>query len=229
MGMPNALAQSLWQAHTHFTHRRPLGLGSNAFRRGRGRRSPRGCCHRFGHIHSGAVWPGQSSDNTLSQTVLDLLVLDCVSCVNQRGIRREERGAGTQKVCVSKMARSDFPNGKFRFLPRWSLWSGKGGGGWHKALVSGCLPLAAPIGLSPLLILTLCGSERVLVVSAEPPDDLTRGGGGAPPTVVSRPNASLGRTALCISDAARSSTNWLPTESSSTHKKEWHCAVLYPV
>ena len=35
------------------------------------------------------------------------------------------------------------------------------------------LPLAAPIGLSPLLILTLCGPERVLVVSTEPPDDLS--------------------------------------------------------
>ena len=48
-----------------------------------------------------------------------------------------------------------------------------GGGGWHKASVSDCLPLAAPIGLSPLLILTLCGPERVLVVSTEPPDDLS--------------------------------------------------------
>ena len=48
-----------------------------------------------------------------------------------------------------------------------------GGGGWHKALASDCLPLAAPIGLSPLLILTLCGPERVLVVSTEPPDDLS--------------------------------------------------------
>ena len=48
-----------------------------------------------------------------------------------------------------------------------------GGGGWHKASVSDGLPLAAPIGLSPLLILTLCGSERVLVVSTEPPDDLS--------------------------------------------------------
>ena len=47
------------------------------------------------------------------------------------------------------------------------------GGGWHKASVSDCLPLAAPIGLSPLLILTLCGPERVLVVSTEPPDDLS--------------------------------------------------------
>ena len=41
--------------------------------------------------------------------------------------------------------------------------------GWHKASVFGCLPLAAPIGLSPLLILTLCGPQRVLVVSTEPP------------------------------------------------------------
>ena len=48
-----------------------------------------------------------------------------------------------------------------------------GGGGWHKASVSDCLPLAAPIGLSPLLTLTLCGSKRVLVVSTEPLDDLS--------------------------------------------------------
>ena len=48
-----------------------------------------------------------------------------------------------------------------------------GGGGWHKALVLHCLPLAEPIGLSPLLILTLCGSERVLVVSTKPLDDLS--------------------------------------------------------
>ena len=39
--------------------------------------------------------------------------------------------------------------------------------------VSLCLPLAAPIGLSPLHSPTLCGSERVLVVSTEPPDDLS--------------------------------------------------------
>ena len=55
----------------------------------------------------------------------------------------------------------------------------RGGGGWHKASVFGCLPLAAHIGLSPLPILTLCGSECVLVVSTEPLDDLSEGGGGA--------------------------------------------------
>ena len=40
------------------------------------------------------------------------------------------------------------------------LWGeGVGAGGvWHKAWASGCWPLAAPIGLSPLLILTLCGA-----------------------------------------------------------------------
>ena len=48
-----------------------------------------------------------------------------------------------------------------------------GRGAWHKASVLGCLPLAAPIGLSPLLILTLCGSERILVMSTEPLDDLS--------------------------------------------------------
>ena len=36
-----------------------------------------------------------------------------------------------------------------------------------------CLPLAALIGLSLLHIPTLCGSERVLVVSMEPLDDLS--------------------------------------------------------
>ena len=51
------------------------------------------------------------------------------------------------------------------------------GGGvvWHKASVSDCLPLAAPIGLSPLLSLTLRGPERVLVVSGG------GGGGGTHP------------------------------------------------
>ena len=48
-----------------------------------------------------------------------------------------------------------------------------GGGVGTRPRVSGCLPLAVPIGLSPLHILTLCGSERVLVVSTEPPDDLS--------------------------------------------------------
>ena len=47
------------------------------------------------------------------------------------------------------------------------------GGVWHEAMVLVCLPLAAPIGLSPLYILTLCGSERGLVASTESLDDLS--------------------------------------------------------
>ena len=80
----------------------------------------------------------------------------------------------------------------------WRTALGGGGGGWHKASVSICLPLAAPIGLSPPHILTLCGPERVSVVPTEPPDDLSclttpgvgcprRGGGGGggdpPPSI----------------------------------------------
>ena len=46
----------------------------------------------------------------------------------------------------------------------------EGRGRGHEAMV---LVLAAPIGLSPVHILTLCGSKRVLVVSTEPPNDLS--------------------------------------------------------
>ena len=60
------------------------------------------------------------------------------------------------------------------------------GGVWHKASGLNCLPLAAPIGLSPLLILTLCGPERVLVVSTEPLDDCLTPGSAVPETGVAR-------------------------------------------
>ena len=39
-------------------------------------------------------------------------------------VERGGEGSGTQKFCVSKMAQSDFPDGKFHIFPRWSLWSG---------------------------------------------------------------------------------------------------------
>ena len=50
-----------------------------------------------------------------------------------------------------------------------SVWRRGGGGVGTRPR----LPLVAPIGLSPLLILTPCGSKRVLVVSTEPLDDLS--------------------------------------------------------
>ena len=66
------------------------------------------------------------------------------------------------KIAVGRNQENDGSAG----VPRWDKpVRGAGGGGWHKASVFGCLPLGAPIGLSPLLILTLCGPERVLVVS----------------------------------------------------------------
>ena len=64
----------------------------------------------------------------------------------------------------------------------------EGGGGWHKASVFGCLPVAAPMGLAPLLILTLCGSERVLVVSTEPLDNLS---------CVTTPGSAVPETGCC--------------------------------
>ena len=74
-----------------------------------------------------------------------------------------------------------------------------GGGGWHRAMGLVSLPLAAPIGLSPLHVLTLCGPKRVLVVSTEPPDDLscltTPGVGGA--------GGYLGRWRADFQDAAQ--------------------------
>ena len=68
---------------------------------------------------------------------------------------------------------TQLPNAPVSQATSHSSKGGVEGGVWHKASVSDCLPLAAPIGLSPPLILTLCGSERVLVVSTEPPDDLS--------------------------------------------------------
>ena len=52
------------------------------------------------------------------------------------------------------------------------LVGGGGGAGTRPRYPIVCL-WRRPIGLSPPLILTLCGSERVLVVSTEPPDDLS--------------------------------------------------------
>ena len=59
------------------------------------------------------------------------------------------------------------------FLRTGMFTRGGGGGGGHQAMVFVGLPLAASIGLSTWHILTLCGSERVLVVSTVPLDGLS--------------------------------------------------------
>ena len=43
----------------------------------------------------------------------------------------------------------------------------------HSVGLFAVVVFAAPIGLSPLHIPALCGSELVVVVSTEPPDDLS--------------------------------------------------------
>ena len=63
-------------------------------------------------------------------------------------------------------------------------------------MVCSGVPLAVPIGLSPLLILTLCGSERVLVVS-------TGGGGGMDKTEFIRRQSP---TASCSFQLIRGAT-----------------------
>ena len=72
-------------------------------------------------------------------------------------MRREER------VIVQGPVKEQQPDGM----------SHRGSRGGGDAMVLVCLPLAAPIGLSPLYFPTLCGSERVVVVSTEPLDDLS--------------------------------------------------------
>ena len=44
------------------------------------------------------------------------------------GVLEGERGPGIQKIVYPKPAQPDFPDCKFRFFPRWSLWSVGGGG-----------------------------------------------------------------------------------------------------
>ena len=104
----------------------------------------------------------------------------CSACGRQRGLVRRRYCHTLQTQCTRALAVCSLaagqPSGRCVVMAapdaHFVVVVG-GGGGWHKASVSDCLPLAATIGLSPLLILTLCGSERVLVVSTEPPDDLS--------------------------------------------------------
>ena len=98
-----------------------------------------------------------------------------------------------------------------------------GGGGWHKASALGCLPLAAPIGLSPLLIPTLCGPERV--VSTEPPDNLFDYSGGRP----SRRRAVARAVEQMHPDAHPESMRSLPTPALTCARWRvgWHVALVY--
>ena len=157
-------------------------------------------------------WAGSCRGSTISALEQGV---SAKPCHRQRGALCKAVDTGTGPL------RSDGRGGEPQRAPEHfdppgracAAWGGGGGGGWHKASVSICLPLAAPIGLSPLLILTLCGPERVLVVSTEPPDDLSclttpgvgRPGDGAVARAVDRvhPDAhpkSMGRFADSSTD-----------------------------
>ena len=74
-----------------------------------------------------------------------------------------------------------------------------------------CLPLAAPIGLSPVDILTLCGSERVLVVPTEPLDDSSYSGvgsGSAVPGLLPVPLTRCIQSMLGLPTPALSCARW---------------------
>ena len=97
-------------------------------------------------------------------TQLSHYLWPCLSAVRHTDATNDTTGAaceGWAHHCLTQCAWGEGKGGEGR------------GGGLLKASVSECLPLAAPIGLSPLLILTLCGPERVLVVSTEPLDDFS--------------------------------------------------------
>ena len=76
--------------------------------------------------------------------------------VRKRARSWGRKGVWDPKVCVPEMARQDFPNGKFRFFPRWLLWSG-GGGGWSMGgtppppMVYGHSHTFLPMGSQPCL------------------------------------------------------------------------------
>ena len=77
-------------------------------------------------------------------------------------------------LCRGAMQSGQINAGQISWGLRRGLLRGRaGGGGWHKGLVENCFPLAAPTGFSPLNIPSLCGSERCLVLSTEPLDDLS--------------------------------------------------------
>ena len=78
-----------------------------------------------------------------------------------------------QQLCTTNWRNPTTPTNRQNKLAKSAEFGRQFGGVWQEAIVLVCLLMAAPIGLSPLHILTRCGSKRVLVVSTEPLDDLS--------------------------------------------------------
>ena len=127
--------------------------------------SSRAPCH-LPPQHCAWVWYVHPSERTLSECFGRGAVLQRIDMMFSGNKRRPECWGPKEIPGLCGFgARAEGSEGGSR--REW------GGGVWHNASVSDCLPLAAHIGLSPLLILTLCGPEHVLVVSTEPLDDLS--------------------------------------------------------
>ena len=117
----------------------------------------------------------------------------------------EKRGGGgawVPNVCASKMARPEFPDCKFRSLPRWSLWSGGvqgdtpphllrctailippggGGGGPIKAGGAGC-PAIREVGVGGCRGSGVGGWDRLGPRPKQVFEERSGGGGGGPGT-----------------------------------------------
>ena len=155
------------------THKRPCAQdGHNtatATRARRGERPVRGE-HRRGPLSAAAV-PSRYCGALELDHALHFFVCKVQFVVPRGGVVHVHL---LQQIAVHHGSPEE-PKPKLAYVRPSAKVGGTGGGGFGtRPMVLVCLPLAAPIGLSPLLILTLCGSERVVVVSTEPPDDLSR-------------------------------------------------------
>ena len=85
---------------------------------------------------------------------------DCRCLVRPRALCRAPASSGASGFSLVAVQYEEYvydpENCRRLYYPKWPGYPTPGGV-WHKALVSDCLPLAAPIGLSPMLIRTLCG------------------------------------------------------------------------
>ena len=81
-----------------------------------------------------------------------------------RNVLEEGGGGGGKSVCT-KNGPTRFPNGTFRFFPRWSLWSPHRGGGGQPPCVT-FRPVAVSLrgpGRSPVLPFACCAGSLLSV------------------------------------------------------------------
>ena len=177
------------------------------------------CCRKWGLVpsaqHNGTCWGSPSGFLLVARwcfVVIVRLICRAHGMVPAHGLGDpsglaytllpgcpEGRGVWDQKMCVPN--RLDFPDGSFRFSPRWSLWSGVKVWVWVGPLCRGpSRQSRQPLGHHVLGC--LLGSARLdgwgsafakLPYEGNPPTAPPPIGLGGAPTVVSHSNTSLGR------------------------------------